>query len=391
MPKVALLLGLVCASLAVAQNSSNSITVTASQNANLTPDQAIFSISVQSDTNTSLNDVLTALQGSGLTAANFSGVNTPEVFNPGTGATANMYIDWNFTLDAPLTSTTATVAALATLQQKLTQNSPPLSLSFTVQGTQISAQQQQSQTCSISGLLANAQSQAQTLANAGGLNLNSILSISGSTPSSGSCALTVTYSVASVPLGLLAPDTIAITSTQQVTLQPDQALFYVYVVASQTKGLNDVLGAVESLGITAANFNSLYTSSDGSIQWSFNLAVPLANTQTTVASLIALQNSIANGFTLSFDSGGLQDSPALLASQTCPVASLVSAAQAQAQTIANAAGLSVGPILSLNTSGTGTGATYFAVSGFLTASGFLNELLVAPSNCSVVATFRLLR
>lgn len=385
------LLSLVTALFAFAQVNSNSIIVTASQNPTLTPDQAVFSVTVQSGTNTSLNDVLTALQGSGLTAANFSGVSTLGLFNPSTGATTNVNILWNFTLAAPLTSTTATVASLATLQQKLAQNTPPLNLSFSVEGTQVSAQQQQSQTCSISSLLANAQSQAQTLANAGGLNLNGILSISGSTPSSGSCGITVSYSVARAPFGPLEPNTIAITSTQQVTLQPDQAVFYVYVAANQTKGLNDVLTALQGSGITASSFSSLSTSNNGNLQWSFNLAVALANIQTTISSLLALQNSIANGFTLTFNIGGLQDSPALLASQTCSMPSLVSAAQTQAQAIANAAGLSVGPILSLNTSSTGTGTAYYAVSGLLTVNGFLNELLVAPTNCSVVVTFQLRR
>src|SRR5260370_31326366 len=74
MSKKALFLALVSGSLAFAQLDSNSITVSASRSGTLQPDQALFVVSVQSDLNTSLNDVLAALQGSGITSANFSGV-----------------------------------------------------------------------------------------------------------------------------------------------------------------------------------------------------------------------------------------------------------------------------------------------------------------------------
>ena len=68
---------LASASLVFAQTDANSITVVASRNTTLQADQAVFNVSVTSGLNTTLEDVLGALQGSGVTAANFTGVNSP--------------------------------------------------------------------------------------------------------------------------------------------------------------------------------------------------------------------------------------------------------------------------------------------------------------------------
>jgi|SRR6202049_1519927 len=181
MPKKALLLAVVSASFAFAQLDSNSITVSASRSANLQPDQALFAVFIQSDLNTSLNDVLAALQGSGITAANFSGVNSNFGFSPSPGQSPT--IQWAFGLPVPLTKTKDTVATLTALQQNIGQKNPSLTLSFSIQGTQVSQQLLQSQTCSIPDLLADARTQAQTLAAAGGVTLGTILAMSSPTSS----------------------------------------------------------------------------------------------------------------------------------------------------------------------------------------------------------------
>src|SRR5579863_4641627 len=61
-------------SLAFGQLDSNSITVSASRSTSLQPDLAVFAVTVQSGLSTSLADVIAALQGSGITQANFAGV-----------------------------------------------------------------------------------------------------------------------------------------------------------------------------------------------------------------------------------------------------------------------------------------------------------------------------
>src|SRR6266481_4997507 len=68
---------LASASLVSAQTDSNSITVVASRNTSLQADQAVFGVAVTSGLNASFEDVLGALQGSGITLASFTGVSSP--------------------------------------------------------------------------------------------------------------------------------------------------------------------------------------------------------------------------------------------------------------------------------------------------------------------------
>jgi len=187
---VLVFLSLLCCSLAFGQVESNSITVSASQNASLQPDQAIFAVTVQSGVNTGLDDVVAALQGSGITAANFTGVNTQgqaiAILSAGPLPTPVPTIGWTFSLPVPLANTKATVATLTTVQQNITKLNNGMTLSFNIVGTQVSQQLAQSQTCSLAGLIASATTQAQNLASASGLTLGSILALSSATSSVGS-------------------------------------------------------------------------------------------------------------------------------------------------------------------------------------------------------------
>lgn len=163
---------------------SNSITVSASNNATLQPDQAVFSVSVTAPLTTGLDDVLTALAGSGITAANLSGVSTQGIYSVLGGAGTQIpppMLVWTFSLTAPLANTKATVASLTTLQQNIAKANNGLTLSFSIVGTQVSQQLAQSQTCSLSSLITSATTQAQALAAAAGLQLGAILALSTST------------------------------------------------------------------------------------------------------------------------------------------------------------------------------------------------------------------
>jgi uncharacterized protein YggE len=163
------------------QLDSNSVTVTASSTANLQPDQVVFSVQVVSGLSANLNDIVAALQGSGITVANFTTIDQiPQGFSvirnglPSSQPT----IAWDFTLAAPLAKIKDTVAQLTSLQQSIAAQKNGLSMSFSVQGAQVSQQLQQSQPCVISDLLANARAQAQNLATAAGFTLDAILAMS---------------------------------------------------------------------------------------------------------------------------------------------------------------------------------------------------------------------
>jgi uncharacterized protein YggE len=193
---ISIYLFVISAGLAFAQLDSNSITVTASRTSTIQPDQAVFSVVVSSDLNSSLTDVLSALQPAGLTLANFSGVTTNGFYY----STANPFpqqllsLQWTFQLVAPLASTKSTVATLTSLQSSVPKMNKNLGASFSLQGTQVSPQAQQSQTCDLAGLITDAQAKAQTLATAGARTLAGLLSLSSSTTTPGSTASGVTSS-----------------------------------------------------------------------------------------------------------------------------------------------------------------------------------------------------
>src|ERR1017187_9921498 len=180
MLKRTLILGfLLSASIAFAQLDSNSVTVTASQSVNLQPDQVLFAVYVSTPLTASLDDVLAAVKGAGITSANFSGVYSSATAQSGTG-TGNGQPpaeQWAFGLAVPFAQMKATVTTLTSLQQSTMQANSGFTLSFSVQSAQVSTSLLQSQSCNIPGLIAEATAQAQKLAAAAGLNLGSILAI----------------------------------------------------------------------------------------------------------------------------------------------------------------------------------------------------------------------
>src|SRR6266851_4451669 len=116
---------LASASLVSGQTDSNSITVVASRNANVQADQAVFNVAVTSGLNASLDDVLGALQGSGITLANFTGISTPTLsfvgiptLLPITSAPPPS-LQWSFTLAVPLSRIKDTITTLTTVQQNV--------------------------------------------------------------------------------------------------------------------------------------------------------------------------------------------------------------------------------------------------------------------------------
>ncbi len=220
MQRIALFLMAAFCPIAFAQLDSNSITVAASNNVTLQPDQAVFSVSVTSSQSTGLDDILAALQGSGITIANFVGVSTsPQVIaviGPVPPAAPAPMLTWTFSLPAPLANTKATVASLTTLQQNIAKANNGLTLSFSIVGTQVSQQLAQSQTCSFPNLIASATTQAQALAVAGGVTLGSILAISSAT-STIAAANFVSGAFSEVVLTNAAPPPCAITVKFAVT------------------------------------------------------------------------------------------------------------------------------------------------------------------------------
>jgi hypothetical protein len=194
-------------SLAFGQIDSNAVTVTASRNATLQPDTVLFDVTVATGFNAGLDDVIAALAGSGITAANFTNVSSQQFiqdFNPGVVAPQPM-LQWTFVLPVPLSKLKDTSTALSNLQQSIAKKNAGLAMSFFVQGTQVSPQLQQSQPCVVSDLLTDARAQAQKLADAAGLTLGQLLALSSATSST---TVSSSFGLASF---LLSPSVCAVT------------------------------------------------------------------------------------------------------------------------------------------------------------------------------------
>src|SRR5580704_5118914 len=115
------------------QPGSGTVTVTASNNSNPQPDQALFSVSVNSGIGQSLDSVVTAVASAGISAANLSGLNFQSATPP---------LTWTFQLIVPVTQVKNTTTTLLALQKTISQNNSGLTLSFSLQGTQVSQQLQ---------------------------------------------------------------------------------------------------------------------------------------------------------------------------------------------------------------------------------------------------------
>jgi hypothetical protein len=212
---------------------------------------------------------------------------------------------------------------------------------------------------------------------------------------------------------------ITITATRTNNVQPDQVLIGLRVTSSTTAGLDDITGALTGAGITGANFAGVYTSTiyttsgglptpQNELFWSFTLTTPLSKLSATLTQVISAQQTMSankSGLTLTFYVEGIQVSPQLQQSQPCSQAALLSDAQSWAKQVANAAGVSAGPILSMAEGGDALWAslqvapafrtgdfTSAVTSGGLGFASFLpTTVYSAPSpTCSLTVQFQLL-
>jgi uncharacterized protein YggE len=338
--------------------------VTASRaSSNTQPEQAVFNVTVGSGLDTTLDQVVAALSGSGITAANLVGISgqstSPTDTNPTTTTTTCSYqscspLAWTFQLTAQLSKLGATTAALTSLQNTIAQKKNGLSLGFGLQYTQVSPQP--TQNCDFASLLADARTQAQKEAGPAGLSVGAIVGITGFvTESLPACSVGVTFALG-LMLGQPGPNPIAITASRTSSPQLDQVLFGITVNSGLSAGLDDITGALQAAGISGAIFSNVSTSAStawsvGSLQWWFTLTAPLTKLNATLAQLGAAQQTIANknsGLGLTFSVSGPQPSPQVQESQACSQAGLLVDAQAMAQKVAAAAGTSAGAILSIS-------------------------------------------
>jgi uncharacterized protein YggE len=210
--------------------------------------------------------------------------------------------------------------------------------------------------------------------------------------------IALTLASASLLFGQLDSDTVTIQASRSVNLTPDQVVFAVSVSAGPTTSLDQIVAALASSGITATNFVGVTGGADNQspLQWLFTLAAPLTKIKATIA-LTVLQQSIAHnnsGLTLMFQVQRTQFSPESIQSQSCAAKDLVAGAQTQAQNVAAAAGLYVGPIVAIS-DGSSAMPTFAARVGDFLIGNWINPTGLwynpTPPGCSVEVKFKLLR
>jgi hypothetical protein len=157
------------------------------------------------------------------------------------------------------------------------------------------------------------------------------------------------------------------------------------------------VASLANSGITAANLSGLSGAQDvhSPLQWTFSLAVPFAKMKATIATLTALQQSIAQdtgGMTLGFGVQGIRYSPGSIQSQTCAAKDLFADALAQAQALATMAGLAVGPVVSLSDGSSVASSLSFTQAPAFRLGDFFNAWFnPTPPGCYLQVKFKLLR
>jgi len=379
--------------LLLGQLNSNTVTVTASRNSISQPDQAIFDVTVSSGPDKSLDDIVKSVASVGISAASLIGVvyqSNPPGLNPGTTPA----VQWIFQLAVGLSMQKQTTASLVALQQTIAQGNTSLSLSFSVGGLQSSGQQTQS--CDLASLIANAQAQAQQVASAAGSAAGRITGISGSSSNGvGNCSATVTFGLGYS--GNPGPHTISVTASRTSTPIADQILFSIAVTSGIASGLDDITSALTQAGVSGTSFSNVYTAATydnkgnqtAYLQWSFTLTAPLSALRNTIGQLLSAEAALSKqklGIGLSFSTGALQISPQ--SQPACSQATLVADAAAEAQALAGAAGVSMGSITAISRAGVTTQlvlADLYVVPnlGRLVGPGY------APATCSMLVQFQL--
>ena len=378
----------------LAQLANNTVTVTASQSSTAQPDEAIFSVTVGSGVDKSLDDVVAAVSGLGITAANLVQISSvfpsAGVAPPAPANAAASSVGWTFQLVVPFSKLKDTTAAVTSLQKSISQNNSGLTLSFTLSGTRVSGQQVS--TCNLANLISQARAQAQDIAGAAGFKAGAIVGLTSSTSASvpSLCSVTARFALGMM-FGQPEPN-ITITSTRTNNLQPDQVLIALIVASGTTSGLDDITGALTAAGISNATFTRVYTTTvyppgggqtpQNQLVWSFTSTASLAKLSATLTQLVSAQQSVSaknSGLTLTFGVEGLQISPQLEQSQPCSQAALLADAQARAKSVAAAAGVSAGSILSMSEASFGTAALQ-VVPGFTTPQ----------PTCSLTVQFQLM-
>jgi hypothetical protein len=155
-----------------------------------------------------------------------------------------------------------------------------------------------------------------------------------------------------------------------------------------------IVKVVSSAGLGAGDFAGFgflnILPANTSVEWDFTLTVPLSALGSAITTLSSLQTNRSNGLVVSFNFQGTSTSVA--GQPACVISDLVADATAQAQVLADAANLRLGPVLAVSDQG-GAATPYFIfVSGAFLTIGRIDFLLGStPSTCVATVKFGIVR
>lgn len=191
--------------------------------------------------------------------------------------------------------------------------------------------------------------------------------------------------LASAAWGQLQTNSILVAASRAMPSIPDQATLSVQVYSGFGASLSDVVNAVSSAGINSSNFTGFgffnVLPLNTHLEWDFDLTVSLSTLGPTMATLSSLQAKGSNGLVVSFSFQGTSTSQA--AQPMCVISDLVADATVQAQALADAANLRLGPVLAVSDQGGATTGLFIL--------GDRVSVSTPPTICTATVKFGIVR
>jgi hypothetical protein len=204
---------------------------------------------------------------------------------------------------------------------------------------------------------------------------------------------------ATAAFGQLDDNTLVVTATRTTSLQQDRAMIILNLTTPEATALDDAIAALQGTGVSATDLNGVASSFDGqTLLWSFGKTVPFAQLKSSLAALTGIQSSLTqkkNGLTLNYFVAGQVSAEAQNAEALCPMPTLVADARTQAQRVADAAGVRVGPVISMTQGTAGGVAAPVFLGATIRQAAFVLSLSQQPqttgTSCQITVEYRLFR
>jgi hypothetical protein len=152
--------------LAFAQADTNTLTITATRNVTVVPDQVLYLVTVTTDFGAALDAVAGRLAAAGIASTDFVGVSDTV------GASM---AEWTFELASPFSQMKDTIAALTKARQDMA--GAHWTLEFSAVGQSVSADAQ-AQACPLTALISDARRTAEQIGSAAGIRVGAIVGLS---------------------------------------------------------------------------------------------------------------------------------------------------------------------------------------------------------------------